>query len=56
MRKAYFQIPLDPDSRKFCVVVTAYQGVRVYLRAAMDMPGSDCALDELMSRIHCDLI
>ena len=56
MRKAYFQIPLHPDSRRFCAVVTPYKGVRVYLRAAMGMPGSECALDELMSRILGDLI
>ena len=51
MHKAYFQTPLHPDSIKFCAVVTLYEGVSVYLRAAMGMPGSECALDELMSHI-----
>ena len=56
LRKAYFQIPLHQDSRKYCGVVTPFKGVRVYCRAAMGMPGSESALDELMSRILGDLI
>ena len=56
LKKAYFQIPLHPDSRKFCAVVTPFKGVRVYCRAAMGMPGSEAALDELMSRILGDLV
>ena len=55
LRKAYFQIPLHPDSRRYCAVVTPYKGVRVYCRAAMGMPGSESALDELMSRTLGDL-
>ena len=53
---AYFQIPLDRDSQKYCAVVTPFKGVRVYQRAAMGMPGSECALDEIMSRIFGDLV
>ena len=56
LKKAYFQIPLHPDSRKYCAVVTPFKGVRVYCRAAMGMPGSESALDEMMSRILGDLI
>ena len=56
LKKAYFQIPLHPDSRKYCAVVTPFKGVRVYCRAAMGMPGSEAALDELMARILGDLI
>ena len=54
LTKAYFQIPLHQDSRKYCAVVTPYKGVRVYCRAAMGMPGSESTLDELMSRILGD--
>lgn len=56
LRKAYFQIPLHQDSRKYCAVVTPFKGVRVYTRAAMGMPGSESALDELLARIVGDLI
>ena len=56
LKKAYYQIPLHPSSRKYCAVNTPYKGVRVYCRAAMGMPGSESALDELMSRILGDLV
>ena len=56
LRKAYYQIPLHEDSRKYCAIVSPFKGVRVYCRAAMGMPGSECALDELMARMLGDLI
>ncbi len=56
LKKAYYQIPLHANSRKFCAIVSPFKGVRVYCRAAMGMPGSECALDELMSRMLGDLI
>ncbi len=56
LRKAYFQIPLHHDSMKYCAVVTPFKGVRVYTRAAMGMPGSECALDEILSRLAGDLL
>jgi len=56
LKKAYYQIPLHEDSRKYCAIVSPFKGVRVYCRAAMGMPGSECALDELMSRMFGDLI
>ena len=56
LKKAYYQIPLHTDSRKYCAIVSPFKGVRVYCRAAMGMPGSECALDELMSRMFGDLI
>ena len=39
---------------KYCGVVTPIHGVRVYTRSAMGMPGSETALEELMSRILGD--
>ena len=54
--KAYFQIPLDKDSMKYCGVVTPYKGVRVYTKSAMGMPGSESALEEVMSRVLGNMI
>ena len=56
LAKAYFQIPLQKSSQKYCGVVTPFRGMRVYLRSAMGMPGSESVLEELMSRILGDLI
>ncbi|KAK2551997.1 hypothetical protein P5673_027003 [Acropora cervicornis] len=39
------------DSMKYCGVATPFKGVRVYVRSAMGMPGSETALEELMCRI-----
>ena len=54
--KAYFQIPLDPSSMKYCGVVTPFKGVRVYVKSAMGMPGSESALEEVMCRVLGNLI
>ena len=54
LTKAYFQIPVDKSSLKFCGVVTPFKGVRVYQRSAMGLPGSETALEELMSRVIGD--
>lgn len=56
LTKAFFQIPLDRNSMKYCGVATPYKGVRVYTRSAMGMPGSETALEELMCRVLGDLI
>ena len=49
--KAYFQIPMDPASMKYCGVATPFKGIRVYVRSAMGMPGSESALEEVMCRV-----
>ena len=36
---------------KFCGVATPFKGTRVYCRAAMGMPGSETAFEELMCRV-----
>lgn len=51
MSMAYFQIPLSKDSMKYCGVATPFRGVRIYTRSAMGMPGSEAALEEIMSRV-----
>ena len=56
LTSAFYQIPLDKDSMKYCGVATPYKGIRVYTRSAMGMPGSETALEELMSRVLGDLL
>ena len=36
---------------KYCGLATPFKGVRVYVRSAMGMPGSETALEELMCRV-----
>ena len=36
---------------KYCRVATPFKGVRVYVRSAMGMPGSETALEEVMCRV-----
>ena len=56
LTKAFFQIPLDKESMKYCGVATPFKGIRVYGRCAMGLPGSETALEELMCRILGDCI
>ena len=56
LSSAYWQIPLSKDSMKFCGIVTPFKGVRVYTRGAMGMPGTETALEELLSRVLGELI
>ena len=51
LKSAFYQIPLQKESMKYCGAVTPYRGVRVYARCAMGMPGSETALEELMCRV-----
>ncbi len=41
---------------KYCGVVIPFRGIRVYVRSAMGMPGSETVLEEMMSRILGDLV
>ena len=56
LTSAFYQIPLDARSMKFCGVATPFRGVRAYARSAMGMPGSETALEELMCRVLGDLL
>ena len=56
LTSAFYQIPLSHSSMKFCGVATPFKGTRVYCRAAMGMPGSETALEELMCRVIGHLI
>ena len=44
---AYHQIPLSQESLPLAGVSTPFKGLRIYLTAAMGMPGSEVALGEL---------
>ena len=56
LTSAFHQIPLSRKSQTFCGIVTPFKGVRVYQRCAMGMPGSETALEKLMSRVLGDLL
>ncbi len=56
LTKAFYQIPLSLGSMKYCGVATPFRGIRVYARSAMGMPGSETALEELMSRVLGQLL
>ena len=51
LTSAFYQIPLSKSSMKYYRVAIPYRGVRVYMRCAMGMPGSETALEELMFRV-----
>lgn len=56
LSQAFYQIPIARQSMKYCGVCTPFKGVRVYQRCAMGMPGSEVALEELLSRLLGELI
>ena len=56
LTSAFYQIHLAKDSMKYCGVATPFKGVRVYVRYAMGMPGSETALEELMCRVLGSLL
>ena len=56
LKQAYFQIPLSQESKKYAGTASPFKGVRVFDRAAMGLPGSETALEELMNRVVGDLI
>ena len=54
--KSYHQIPVAKKSIKYCGVSTPFKGIRVYLAAAMGMPGSEGALQELTAAVFGQLV
>lgn len=56
LTSSYFQIPLNPDSYKYVGIMSPFKGTFVYKRSVMGLPGSESALEELLSRIFGDLI
>ena len=53
--QAYHQIPLARSSQKFAAIASPFKGLRVYQTAAMGMPGSEIALNELTSLLFGQL-
>ena len=51
LRDAFYQIPLEHSSMKWCGTVTPYRGLRVYLVAAQGMPGSSESLEEMLCTV-----
>ena len=56
LTSAFYQIPLSKDSIKYCSVSTPFRGIRAYTRCAMGLPGSETALEGLMSRVLGDCL
>ena len=56
LRDAFYQIPLDEDSRKWCATPTPFRGLRCYLVASQGMPGSSETLEELLTTVFGHLI
>ena len=56
LTQAYYQIPLEKSSFKYVGVCTPFRGVFVYTRAVMGLPGSESALEQLLSRVLGDLM
>ena len=52
----YFNIELDKESMGYVGVNTPYKGTYVYQRSVMGLPGSEAALEEILSRILGDLV
>ena len=51
---AFYQIPLDRQSMKWCGTPTPFRGLRCYAVAAQGMPGASEALEECMSAVFGD--
>ena len=51
LTSAFYRIPLAEESMKYCGVATPFKGIRVYVRSAKGMPGSETALEEVMCRV-----
>ena len=56
LRDAFYQIPLDKESMKWCATQTPYRGLRVYVVACQGLPGSSEWLEELLSLLLGSLI
>ena len=56
LKKSFYQIQVTKESIPFLGTVTPFKGLRVYLRAAMGMPGASESLEELVSRVFGDFI
>ena len=56
LSSAFHQIAFSRDSRKYCGIATPFKGIGVNTRCAMGVPGSETALEEVMSRVLGELV
>ena len=51
LRDAFYQIPMDKGSMKWCATPTPYRGLRVYTVAVQGLPGSSEFLEEMLCAV-----
>ena len=56
LRDAFYQIPLERESMKWCGTPTPFKGLRVYTVAAQGMPGSSESLEEMLCTVLGHLV
>ena len=56
LRDAFYQIPMDKGSMKWCGTPTPYRGLRVYQVAVQGLPGSSEVLEELLCTVLGDYV
>lgn len=56
LRDAFYQIPLEKGSMKWCATPTPFKGLRIYAVSAQGMPGSSETLEETMCAVLGPLI
>ena len=56
LKDAFYQIPMDRNSMKWCATPTPYRGLRVYVVAVQGLPGSSEALEEMLCAVLGDYV
>ena len=51
LKDAFYQIPMERSSMKYCATQTPYRGLRVYVVAVQGLPGSSEALEEMLCAV-----
>jgi hypothetical protein len=51
LRDAFYQIPMDRGSMKWCATPTPYRGLRIYVVAVQGLPGSSEVLEEMLCAV-----
>lgn len=51
LRDAFYQIPMDKGSMKWCATPTPYRGLRIYVVAVQGLPGSSEVLEEMLCAV-----
>ena len=51
LRDAFYQVPMDKGSMKWCGTPTPYRGLRVYTVAVQGLPGSSEVLEEMLCAV-----